>query len=133
MIDPDEITKLLRVKGKYLYHREGQYLEFKEQFNLAGLADYFRDFAGFANNRGGLLIFGVTDAPRMATGLNDKSLDSFNKLDPERVTGFILDIFSSTMTASPRPGLGEAYGLYFNSFFVTFYHNKIVASCLGRG
>ncbi len=47
-IDEDKVKELLRLKGDYLYHREGQELEFKEQFNLAGLADYFRDFAAFA-------------------------------------------------------------------------------------
>lgn len=58
MIDEADVHELLRTKGEgdYLYHREGQELEFKEQFNLAGLADYFRDFAAFANNRGGYLI-----------------------------------------------------------------------------
>ena len=66
MIEEAEIVELLRKNGKYLFHREGQCLEFKEQFNLAGLADYFRDFAAFSNNRGGDLIFGVTDTPRAA-------------------------------------------------------------------
>ncbi len=60
-IQEDTIREFLRVNGKHLHHREGQELEFKEQFNLAGLAEYFRDFAAFANNRGGYLVFGVTD------------------------------------------------------------------------
>lgn len=94
MIDEDHIRELLRVKEKYLYHREGQELEFKEQFNLAGLADYFRDFAAFANNRGGYLIFGVKDSPRIPTGLSDSSLDQFEKVDPARITGYLLGIFS---------------------------------------
>lgn len=95
MIDEDHIKELLRVKDKYLYHREGQELEFKEQFNLAGLADYFRDFAAFANNRGGYLIFGVKDSPRIPVGLSISSFDQFDKVDPQRITGFLLDIFSS--------------------------------------
>ena len=98
MIDSEEIIALLKVKGSYLYHREGQCLEFKEQFDLAGLADYFRDFAAFANNKGGMLIFGVTDSPRVAAGLNEKSLSSFNKIDPEKITGFLLEIFSSSIS-----------------------------------
>jgi len=61
MIDETKLQELLRVKDGRLFHSEGQELEFKEQFNLAGLADYFRDFAAFANNRGGLLVFGVQD------------------------------------------------------------------------
>lgn len=54
----------LRADGK-LFHREGQRLEFKEQFNLGGLADYFRDFAAFANNRGGRLRGGFCNGPSL--------------------------------------------------------------------
>src|SRR6056297_820564 len=89
------LKERLRRNGKRLYHREGQELEFKEQFNLAALADYFRDFAAFANNRGGYLIFGVKDAPRVLIGMSDKSIDQFEKVDPEKITGFLLEIFSS--------------------------------------
>lgn len=95
MIDEDHIKDLLRIKDKYLFHREGQELEFKEQFNLAGLADYFRDFAAFANNRGGYLIFGVKDSPRIPVGLSNTSFDQFDKVDPQKITGFLLEIFSS--------------------------------------
>jgi len=48
MIDVSFILELLRTSSTgNLHHRECQELEFKEQFNLAGLADYFRDFAAF--------------------------------------------------------------------------------------
>lgn len=54
MIEVSTVQELLRTKSNgRIHHREGQELEFKEQFNLAGLADYFKDFAAFANNRGG--------------------------------------------------------------------------------
>ena len=43
MIDESYVKELLRIQDDHLYHREGQELELKEQFNLAGLADYFRD------------------------------------------------------------------------------------------
>ena len=95
MINEDTVRELLRLNGERLYHREGQELEFKEQFNLAALADYFRDFAAFANNRGGYLIFGVKDAPRILIGMSAKSIEQFEKVDPERITGFLLEIFSS--------------------------------------
>ncbi|MBL4903354.1 MAG: ATP-binding protein [Desulfocapsa sp.] len=93
-IDEKYIEELLRLKGKYLYHREGQELEFKEQYNFGGLGDYFRDFAAFSNNKGGYMIFGVQDSPRIPSGLNAASLDQFNKIDPEKITGFLLEIFS---------------------------------------
>jgi len=94
-MDEEVIKEHLKTKGKYLYHREGQELEFKEQFNLAGLANYFKDFAAFANNRGGYLIFGVKDSPRTLVGLSNSSLSQFNKIDPEIITGYILEIFSA--------------------------------------
>ena len=54
MIERSEIEEILRVTDPgYLFHREGQELEFKEQFNFSSLADYFRDFAAFSNNKGG--------------------------------------------------------------------------------
>lgn len=95
MIDEAEILILLRLNGERLFHREGQELEFKEQFNLAALADYFRDFAAFANNRGGYLIFGVKDAPRVLIGMSDKSIEQFERVGSEKITGYLLDIFSS--------------------------------------
>ena len=78
-----------------LFHRESQYLEFKESFNLAGLADYYRDFSAFANNKGGYIIFGVKDRPkRELVGLSANSTEQFDKLDPELVTGHLLENFS---------------------------------------
>lgn len=80
--------------GKIL-RRDSRRLEFKEQFNFAALADYFRDFAAFANNAGGYLVFGVTDSPRTPAGMSEKSSDSFDKLDPEKLTGLLNGCFSS--------------------------------------
>jgi len=94
-IEEDVIREILRLNGEYLYHREGQELEFKEQFNLAGLADYFRDFAAFSNNRGGYLVFGVKDSPRVPYGMNEKSIELFQKIDPEKISGYLLELFSS--------------------------------------
>jgi hypothetical protein len=93
-LHPELLNELLKISGDYIHHREGQELEFKEQFSLSGLADYFKDFAAFANNRGGYLIFGIKDSPRFRTGLNEKSLEQFDKLDPEKITGYLLEYFS---------------------------------------
>jgi len=95
VINENHVKELLRMKGDILYHREGQKLEFKEQFNLAGLAGYFRDFAAFANNRGGYLIYGVKDSPRIPIGLKQSSIEQFNKIYPEKISGYLLEIFSS--------------------------------------
>lgn len=114
MVDKAEIISFSAVKGQYLYHRESQTLEFKEQFNFGGLADYLKDFAAFANNRGGYLIFGVTDSPRMASGLSNSALDQFGKLDPELITGYVLENFSSDIRWNSE--LIEHHGNWFGAF-----------------
>jgi len=93
------VEELLKVKSDgILYHRESQLLEFKESFNFAGLADYFRDFSAFANNKGGYLLFGIKDRPRRElVGLSQKAKEQFDKLDPAIISGYLLDIFSSIM------------------------------------
>ena len=100
MIDIRKIEALLQIRPDgNLYHRESQTLEFKESFNFAGLAEYFRDFAAFANNKGGWLIFGVKDRPkRELIGLNEKSYDQLDKFDPEKISGFLLDVFSGNIS-----------------------------------
>jgi len=115
-IDEELVRELLRVKDRYLYHRESQELEFKEQFNFGGLADYLRDFAAFANNRGGYLIFGVKDSPRIPRGLNKSSLDQFSKIDPEQITGYLLNIFSPNINW--ELGVVELEGKYFGVFLI---------------
>lgn len=94
------VTELLKLKEDgNLFHRESQYLEFKESFNLAGLADYYRDFSAFSNNKGGYLIFGVKDRPkRELVGLSQKATEQFDRLDPEIVSGHLLDLFSSNIS-----------------------------------
>lgn len=90
-----DIVDVLKTRpdGK-LYRREGQTLEFKESFNFNGLAEYLRDFAAFANNKGGYLVFGVKDRPRRPVGLKASSKDQFDKIDPELITGFLLADFT---------------------------------------
>ncbi|MDO5981270.1 ATP-binding protein [Flavivirga spongiicola] len=98
MIEKSQVEEILRVADSgYLFHREGQELEFKEQFNFSSLADYFRDFAAFSNNKGGYLVFGVQDSPRIPNGLSASALDQFIKIDPEKITGYLLNIFSGNI------------------------------------
>lgn len=99
-ISKEVVEELLKLRDDgNLYHRESQTLEFKESFNYAGLAEYFRDFAAFANNKGGWLIFGVKDRPkRELIGLNEKASNQLDKFDPEKISGYLLDLFSSNIT-----------------------------------
>lgn len=98
MIEKTVIEEILRTSDSgYLFHREGQELELKEQYSFSSLADYFRDFAAFSNNKGGYLVFGVQDSPRVPNGLSASSLIQFEKIDPERITGFLLNTFSGNI------------------------------------
>jgi len=38
-------------------------------------------------------VFGVKDKPQLPNGMSEKSIQQFEKLDPEKMTGFLLDIF----------------------------------------
>jgi len=131
MIDLKEIEELVRLKGKTLFHREGQELEFKEQFSLAALADYFRDFAAFSNNRGGYIIYGIKDFPRIRSGLSKKSIEQFEKFDPERITGFLLDIFSSDIRWEAT--LFEIEGVRLGVFKIYEAHTKPVIAKKDEG
>jgi hypothetical protein len=93
-----DIENFLRTKDDgSLHHRESQTLEFKESFSFGGMADYLRDFVAFANNRGGYLIFGVKDKPRECVGLSENARNKFDKIDPETITGYLIDYFSGNI------------------------------------
>lgn len=91
----EEILK--RKADGYLFHRESQNLEFKAQFSFSELPEYLRDFAGFANNSGGYIIFGISNSPRKIIGLNDKSFTKFEKIDPAEIESHLLETFSPSI------------------------------------
>lgn len=69
---PDNLSELidfdlatLKVKS-----RESRKLEFKANFQKVQLAAYERTMAAFANSQGGVIIFGVSDKPRLVVGAN---------------------------------------------------------------
>lgn len=127
------LSEFLKLKEDgNLYHRESQYLEFKESFNLAGLADYYRDFSAFANNKGGYLIFGVKDRPRRElVGLTEKSTQQFDKLDPETVSGHLLDLFSSNVSWEHE--IYKINGMNFGVFYVYESYLKPIISKKDEG
>lgn len=50
--------------------REGKHREFKRNFNAQQVAKYAKTLAAFSNTDGGVLLFGVTDAPRNIVGID---------------------------------------------------------------
>lgn len=93
-IERRTVESLLVVRDGRLVRRESQILEFKKSFNFGAGAEYFRDFAAFANNRGGYLIFGVEDSPRRPIGLSESAWQRFNDIDPRRITERVLAMFA---------------------------------------
>ena len=108
------INDILSRNGDTLEDGESEELEFKEQFSLHSLPDYYKSFAGFANNQGGYLIYGVQDSPRVPVGLSERSLDQFKNIDPQRITGDLLDIFSASIQWEPAEVVtdGKIYGIF---------------------
>jgi len=131
VIDENQIYEFLRLNGDRLHHREGQELEFKEQFNLAALADYFKDFSAFANNRGGYLIFGVKDKPRTLSGMSDKSIAQFEKIDPQIISGHLQQIFSSEIRWAQC--MVKIDGMYFGVFRIEEARSKPIIARKDEG
>ena len=49
--------------------REGKHREFKQQVSVRELPGYGKALAAFSNTDGGVLLFGITDAPRRIVGI----------------------------------------------------------------
>ena len=63
---PADLTELLRFEDDgTVSSREGKRLELKEDFNPIDLSDYTKVLAAFANASGGVIIFGISNKPRM--------------------------------------------------------------------
>lgn len=85
-------------KKGHLVRRESFDLEFKQSFQYGdSLHFYVRSLVGMANNRGGQIVFGITDSPREPIGLQN---DKFEKLDPTKLNAVILDYFSADLSYS---------------------------------
>ena len=93
MLLANDLTKIfaLQVGKSYLKARESSTLEFKQSFNIAGLTEYIKDLAAFANNRGGYIVLGVKNSPHIPIGLQN---EKFTKTDEERITEAINQHFA---------------------------------------
>lgn len=74
-----------------LKSRESNTVEFKESFNKGNTAKYAKTMAAYSNNRGGYMIFGVADNPRIVKGLKNNNFDNLNQ---EQFTDAINSLFS---------------------------------------
>ena len=95
--DHDEFVK--KVLSSYkndgtLKSREGNTVEFKKSYQKGEVPLYAKTLAGYSNNRGGYIIFGVTDAPRRVVGLTK---DSFDKIKQEEMTEALNALFAPSI------------------------------------
>jgi hypothetical protein len=86
-----EFSFELTDKG-HLKRRESFDLEFKANFHYGTtLHEYCRSMVGMANNKGGQIVFGIQDKPRLPIGLTN---DKFHNCDPSKINQTLIDFFS---------------------------------------
>lgn len=97
----------LFIKNGDKLRNEGLTIEYKETFNFGSLAKYFKTMMAFANNRGGIIVFGITDSPREIKGIDSNS--QFYNIDPEKIVQYmkedmsvILDFDIDTITVNGK-------------------------------
>lgn len=115
LIKTDENGRLLK--------RESKSLEFKENFNMNAIrnGDLSKSIAAFANTKGGIIIFGVTDSPRKAKGLSNAN---FNEIQEEKLTEHLNNQFAPELLIETQSFIDD--GKYFGAFIVKESINKPV-------
>ncbi len=94
-----ELNELLPICSKHLDRltsRENHRLEFKESFNFGSLSTYIRTAAGFANTKGGYIVYGIGKGPHTLKGVN---IENFSKLDPAKLTEYLNSLFDPAIEA----------------------------------
>jgi hypothetical protein len=106
----NHIFETLTTMDKDIATKEGYWLDFKENYNQRNRAEYARTMAGFANNVGGYLVFGVTDVPHKAVGMSNDNFDQFRS---ELLTQYLLSRFTPSIRWDHRPVTrnGKKFGL----------------------
>ena len=76
----------------HLKRRESFDLEFKANFHLGNqLLEYCRTLVGMANNKGGQIVFGIQDKPRVPVGMTN---EKFTTCDPVKISQTLMEYFS---------------------------------------
>lgn len=112
----------------YIKSRESSSLEFKESFNFSNMDDYAKTMAAFANNKGGIIIFGVKDNPRIPIGIQKEKFDNIKQ---EKVTGYLIEYFSPEIEWDI--GITEVDGKYFGYIYAHEAYNKPIVCKKNNG
>lgn len=76
----------------YLKKRESFNLEYKQNFQQGNnLLKYAKTLVGMANNKGGMIIFGVKDSPHIPLGMTN---NKFLEIDPKEIDSRIREFFA---------------------------------------
>jgi len=113
-MNQDKIINILSEvdSNGYLKSRESSWLEFKESFNLGQLADYLKAIASFANAKGGFIVFGVKDSPRLPIGIDRAR---FEEIRQERITTYLNEYLAPEI-------IWDIGGIETNNLFFGYIH-----------
>ena len=76
----------------YLKKRESAVLEYKQNFQRGdNLLKYLKTLVGMANNKGGMIMFGVQDSPHILLGMAN---NRFQEVDPKEIDTRFRDYFA---------------------------------------
>lgn len=120
----EELNRIFAVSAKQpdrLISRENNRLEFKESFGFASLGKYIRTAAGFANAKGGYIVYGIGRSPHSLLGMKG---DAFDKLDPEKLTHYLNEHFDPSLEWEQH--IHELTEKPFGLIYIHESHNKPV-------
>lgn len=79
----------------YLKRRESASLEYKQNFQKGdNLLKYIKTLVGMANNKGGMIVFGVLDSPHIPQGMTNTR---FQEIDPKEIDGRLREYFAPSI------------------------------------
>ncbi len=84
----------LVIENELVKNRESTTLEFKKSFSK-DIGTYIKTIFAFANNKGGCIIFGVTDKPRKPVGLVKNKINALNDWDNAKI-GELISTFTDS-------------------------------------
>ena len=116
----EELNKIFVISPKHpdrLTSREHNCLEFKESFGFGSLGKYIRTAAGFANAKGGYIVYGIGRSPHTLLGLKG---DAFDKMDPEKLTHYLNEHFDPAIDWEQ-----QIYELGDKAFGLIYVHESV--------
>lgn len=114
----EDLNNIFKLSPKYsnrVISRESGNLEFKESFGWKSLSKYLKTCAAFANAKGGYIVFGIGRGPHKLIGIAGNALQSFESVDPEKMTEHFNEHFSPEIGWNMHEYelSGKTYGLLY--------------------